>query len=238
MGFAVKRRRSGIRRSFSQVPEPVHAGNLMESIHGMNIYAGFPFADYRCEIDGWGGDSPAFVELIKQTRPALIIEVGSWKGASAITMADAIASEGIDGKILCIDTWLGAVEFWMDQSDMTRFQSLNCRYGYPQVYYQFLANICHRRHQSRIVPFPIDSSSAALWLMAHGVTADLIYIDGSHEEEAVYQDLLDYSAVLKPGGRLFGDDWTWSGVRAAVEQFAKEEKRRIVHCHDKWVLEE
>ena len=236
MGFAVKRRRTGIRRAASRAIEPVHAGSLMESLHGKDIYEGFQFGDYPPDLSGWGGDSPAFAELITKLRPKLIVEVGSWKGASAVTMAEALKSGGLDGKILCIDTWLGALEFWMDQSDPERFLSLKCRHGYPQVYFQFLANVCHSGHQDRIVPFPIDSATAALWLLSQGVSADLIYIDGSHEEEAVYQDLLDYSAVLRPGGILFGDDWEWSGVRAAVERFAREERLPITHCHDKWVM--
>lgn len=208
----------------------------MSSIHGGNIYEGFSYANYPCDIAGWRGDSAAFGELIAGVRPVLTIEVGSWKGASAITMAEVLKAGGLDGKILCIDTWLGALEFRMDQSDPERFKALDCRHGYPQVYFQFLANVCRSGHQDRIVPFPIDSATAALWLLSHGVSADLIYIDGSHEEEAVYQDLLDYSAVLRPGGILFGDDWDWGGVRAAVEQFAREEHLPITRCHDKWVL--
>jgi hypothetical protein len=113
---------------------------------------------------------------------------------------------------------------------------LECRHGYPQVYYRFLANVCHRGHQQRIVPFPMDSASAALWFMSHGVKAELIYIDASHEEEAVYQDLVDYHQLLAPGGRIFGDDWDWAGVRAAVTTFAKAYRLPITHCYDKWVL--
>ncbi len=34
----------------------------------------------------------------------------------------------------------------------------------------------------------------------------------------------------------FGDDWGWSGVRAAVERFAAENQLPIRHLHDKWIL--
>ena len=133
------------------------------------------------------------VKLAESTSRTLngakfIIEVGSWKGASAVTMADALKAEGLDGRILCVDTWLGALEFWSDQSDPQRFRALECKHGFPSVYYRFLANICHRGHQQRIVPFPLPSTAAALWLMRTDLRADLIYLDGSHEEEDVYQD--------------------------------------------------
>jgi hypothetical protein len=219
-GFVLKRRRQVmVRRSTGDrtlAPE-----DLMKAIHGTDVYEGFDFARFPCDLQGWGGDSPAFAELINEVRPSLVIEVGTWKGASAVSMADAAAREGLSTKIVCVDTWLGALE---------------CRQGYPQVYYRFLANICHRGHQQRIVPFPMDSASAALWFMSHGIKAGLIYIDASHEEEAVYQDLVDYRQLLAPGGKMFGDDWDWASVRAAVIAFAKDYKLSVAHCHDKWVL--
>lgn len=211
-------------------------GDLMQAIHGENIYDGFDHRKYPSDLRGWGGDSPVFGELVREVRPSLIIEVGSWKGASAVSMAEAVRQAGLDAKILCIDTWLGALEFRMDQNDVERFQALESVHGYPSVYYRFLANICHSNNQSRVVPFPLDSSSAALWLLSHGVEADLIYIDGSHEEEAVYRDLADYRQILSPRGVIFGDDWDWASVRAAVSTFARESKLQVVLRQDKWVL--
>jgi len=235
-GYSVKRRRPGIRRTGEIGEIKVTATDLMQTIHGKDIYENFAFQKYPKDLAGWGGDSGAFATLIAETKPEFIIEVGSWKGASAVTMADSLISHGIDGRILCIDTWLGALEFWSDQSDPERFEALECKHGYPSVYYRFLANVCHCQHQHRIIPFPLPSTAAALWLLRTDLRADLIYIDGSHEEEDVYQDLLDYHILLKPGGKIFGDDWSWSGVRAAVERFASEEKLPIHHLHDKWVL--
>ena len=234
-GFVLKRRRQTL------VRKPGNGGgldpcDLMHAIHGSDVYEGFDFQRYPSDLQGWGGESPAFGELVGEIRPSLIIEVGTWKGASAVSMANAAAAAGLPTKILCIDTWLGALEFRMDHDDPERFRALECRHGYPQVYYRFLANVCHHGHQGRIVPFPLDSASAALWLMSHGIRADLVYLDGSHEEEAVYQDLLDYRALLAPGGRMFGDDWDWAGVRAAVTTFARDHRLAVTHCHDKWTL--
>lgn len=234
-GFVLKRRRQVMVRKPS-VGRTLAPEDLMEAIHGTDVYKDFDFGSFPCHLQGWGGDSLAFAELIKEVRPALVIEVGTWKGASAVSMAEASLREGLSTRIVCVDTWLGALEFRMDQADAERFQALECRHGYPQVYYRFLANVCHRGHQHSIVPFPLDSASAALWFMSHGVKAGLIYVDASHEEEAVYQDLVDYRQLLAAGGRMFGDDWDWAGVRAAVSTFARNYGLAITHCHDKWVL--
>ena len=235
-GYTVKRRRPGIRRETGEVAHSISPESLMEAIHGKDIFEGFDHLAYTVDRSGWGGESKAFEELVRDVRPAFVIEVGSWKGASALTMAEALEREGNAAKILCVDTWLGALEFWSDQSDPERFGALECRTGYPSVYYRFLANVRHAGQHGRIVPFPMPSSAAALWLIRTDLRADMIYLDGSHEEEDVYQDLLDYHNLLAPGGVLFGDDWGWSGVRAAVERFAAEQGIRIRHVHDKWVL--
>jgi Methyltransferase domain len=207
----------------------------MEALHGKDIYEGFDFGSYLDNPQGWGSDSPAFGKLIDELKPSFIIEVGTWKGGSAITMGKHLKRND-GGKILCIDTWLGAIEFWENQSDPERYQALRCHHGYPQVYFDFLANVCHAGLQNAVIPFPIHSASAALWLMRHGIKAKMIYIDASHEEDDVYQDLLDYHEIILPGGVLFGDDWAWAGVQSAVTRFAREQRKAISHLDDKWVI--
>lgn len=202
----------------------------------MDPYEGFDPSEWPDDPSGWGSDSPAFGELVAELKPRRIIEVGTWKGGSALTLAKHLDELGIDAEILCVDTWLGALEMWTDLDDPTRHGSLRLRNGYPTVYYTFLANVIRVGHQSRITPFPVPSLTAAQWCALHGTHADLIYIDGSHEEEDVYQDLVAWWDLVRPGGALVGDDWSWDGVRLAVERFAAEEGIAIGHRHDKWVL--
>lgn len=211
--------------------------DLMKLLHAQNPYADFPLADYPEDLQGWGSQSPAFAELLSKVKPQRIIEVGTWKGGSAIHMAGLVKQQGLAAQIICVDTWLGAVEFWTDQSDPERYQALKCRNGYPTVYYQFLANVIHRGCQDVIVPFPQTSTIGALWFRRFGVTADLIYIDGSHEEDDVYADLVSYWDLVRPGGVLVGDDWGWDGVRLAATRFARENGLTVTQLADKWYLE-
>ncbi len=211
-------------------------GKVRPLLHRRDPYAGFDWQAYPDDPSGWGGDSPAFAELVAEVRPGRIIEVGTWKGASALTMARALRQLGLDAEILCIDTWLGALEFWTDLDDAARHGALELEHGYPTVYRRFLANVCHAGLQDLVTPFPLPSATAAQWFALRGIRADLIYLDGSHEEEDVYQDLVAYWDLLRPGGVLFGDDWAWDGVRMAVERFAREQRLPIAHRHDKWEL--
>jgi hypothetical protein len=48
----------------------------------------------------------------------------------------------------------------------------------------------------------------------------LVYLDGSHEERDVYNDLENYVPLLDAKGVIFGDDWnTYPGVKSAVNRY-------------------
>lgn len=235
-GYSIKKIRPAARVVSGGNEKLQGDADILSLLHRTNPYEGFDFAERPFDAHGWGGDSPAFRELIEKEKPRLIVEVGTWKGASALTMAAVCRELGLDTKIVCIDTWLGALEFWTDHSDPERYQSLQLRHGYPSVYYQFLANVCHKGFQGCIVPFPQTASTGALWFRRMGITADMVYVDASHEEEDVYQDLCNYWEVAGEKGLLFGDDYSWDGVRLAVQRFAKEEGREVEFSADKWIL--
>jgi len=189
----------------------------LTDIHASDIYADLDDTDGCAAPSGWGSTAPIFDSLISDVRPRLIIEVGSWLGASAIHMANICKSIGIETKILCVDTFLGAYEFWTNQQDVERYIALKCKHGYPQVYFDFLRNVKKAGHADCIIPFPQTSLIAARYLWHHQVRAELIYIDGSHDAEDVAADIRAYWPLLKPGGVLFGDDYdSFEDVRRAL----------------------
>lgn len=183
-------------------------------------------SDYGLDLSGWGAgdDHRIFDSLVRlvglHDRPGLAIEVGSWKGRSASRIASLIRW---NSRLVCVDTWLGATEMVGAPAGSKR--DLMPRLGYPQIYYQFMANMSFMSVDDRVIPFPQSSTNAARYMLKSGVKADLIYIDASHEFEDVYADLQGYARLLKPGGVMFGDDYCehWRGVMQAVDQFVKEE---------------
>lgn len=203
--------------------------------HHISPYAGFDPDAWPADMQGWGSEDPVFLEVMSALKPKLIVEVGSWKGASAIHMARLAKVLRLDCRIICIDTWLGSAEHVLGQRPEWR-ESLQFKYGFPQIYYTFLANVVRAGVADRIVPLANSSDNAALILGAKNVSPDLIYVDGAHEEEAVYRDLRHYWSLLAPGGALIGDDFGWEGVKRAAERFAVEEKLDIDARGDKFVL--
>ena len=166
------------------------------------------------QVRGWASTGVAFDIAIDEVNPKLIVEVGTWKGASAINMANICLQKGSDFEIVCIDTFLGSVEHWTD-ADPTLLKP-NLKNGRPNIYEQFLSNVIHSGLTDHITPFPIDSINGGLVLKKLGVLADLIYIDAGHEYESVSADLKLYKDIVRPGGVLLGDDWFHGPIKDAV----------------------
>jgi hypothetical protein len=210
---------------------------IIEKLHKTSPYAGFkPCAPL---YGGWHGDRTIFGRLIEKVKPKVIIEVGTWLGQSAMTMARECKARGLQAEIVCVDTWLGAEEFWYDHADKERYEVLNLTHGYPQVYYQFLSNVVASEHDDIITPFPIASTSAWQWFLKNGIKADLIYIDGSHEQDNVELDIKNYLKILAPNGIMFGDDWEgpFPGVQLAVDKCKNEfGLRRKIDDGMFWIL--
>ena len=57
-----------------------------------------------------GPPHPLAERLITELRPRLVIEVGCWKGASAVATAKALRARGLETPLICVDTWLGSAE--------------------------------------------------------------------------------------------------------------------------------
>ena len=106
-----------------------HTGRIRPRLHQTDPYKGFDPSAWPDDASGWGSDSAAFGELVEKHRPTRLIEVGTWKGGSALTLAGHLERLGLDAEILCVDTWLGALEMWTDLDHTDRHGSLNLKHG-------------------------------------------------------------------------------------------------------------
>lgn len=175
-----------------------------------NPYKGFKKVEP--DMQGWGSYHPVFEEVIATLKPRRIIEVGTWKGASAINMANLCKKHlgDSDFEIVCVDTFLGSFEHW----DRTSIQ-MDFINGRPDIYNKFTTNVIEAKLQDVITPFPVDSTNGYFTLKGLGFQADLIYIDAGHDYNSVAADLTHFSDLLRPGGYLIGDDYHWPDVIAA-----------------------
>jgi len=210
---------------------------LLFKFFDQSPYENFPYLDYPRDLQGWGSEAEVFKRLIEQVKPSLILEVGTWKGASAIHMVNLLKAQNIVAPVICIDTWLGGIETVKGNPVKDITEKIPRRFGYPQLYFQFLANVLHSNAQNYIVPIPLHSTAAFKLLSHWQIKADFIYIDGSHEEEDVYADLCHYWQLLRSEGILLGDDYydrCFPGVFLAAHRFAKENNLQLCHEGNKF----
>lgn len=192
--------------------------------HGRDPFADPP-ADLRpLDLQGWRSIHPYLEEAVTERRPAVIVEIGTWKGASTLYLARTLAEHGVPGTVIAVDTWLGAVDHWADAG---LFAELATEHGFPSLYRTFLANVLREGMADRVVPLPLDSVNAAELMRLRGVTADVIHLDAGHEEASVAADLRAWWPVLRPGGLFIADDYDrlggrFPGVTRAVDAFCAE----------------
>ena len=214
---------------------------LSRQIHERDIYAGFPHHEFTLDVQGWHSEVPIFRTLMASAKPRIVVELGTWKGASALHMCELASELGLDPfTLICVDTWLGGTWHWLNRKDPNGFAGLGCRHGFPSLYYQFLANVAHTGHQDKVVPFPNTTEIASRFFKTvRGLEVDLLYIDAGHYFEDVFSDLRNWWPLVRPGGTIFGDDFSanFPGVEQAVRRFCGEMHLPSFEVQgEKWVL--
>jgi hypothetical protein len=185
-------------------------------------YSTVDFTGITQDLQGWESEHPLFAQLLQQIAPKVVVEVGTWKGASVIHMAKVAETLNLATKFICVDTWLGSNDvIWLDP-ELRR--SLLLRNGYPSMFRQFIFNVIENGFTDNIYPLPATTTSGYHILKKLGIVPDLIYIDAGHEEEEVAIDVKLYYDLLREGGVLFGDDYDtgWMGVIRAVDRFCAD----------------
>jgi len=199
-------------------------------------YKGFDTSTRNLDLSGWTMTEPddVFKTLILEIKPKIIIEVGTWKGLSAIHMGKIIKENKLKCKIYCVDTWLGCLRFLIDDNEKMDLQCVN---GYPTVYYQFLYNVISCKMTDIIKPIPNTSSVACQLFHRHKIKADLIFLDGSHNEKDLLLDIKNYQSLLSERGVMFGDDYSRNhpSVKKAIYDYARIHEKEIELIMKYWI---
>lgn len=179
----------------------------------MNPYAGIAALGLEPLARGWANShSPALLEHVERAR--VVIEVGSFMGASVAWMAEHNKA----ARFFCVDTFLGSPEIGADDLAGIPYQ-----HGRLMLLERFLSNMIAAGIEDRVTPIIQTSTSGARILRSRGVSADLIYIDAGHDYLEAYADLVSYLPLLAKGGVMIADDYSgFPGVRGAVERFCVE----------------
>lgn len=136
--------------------------------------------------------------LIPQLKPARVLEIGSYEGASTCWLIEELGKTGLE--IVCIDTWAGGVEHSaVDMSSVERRFISNVKAAMTG-----LDGIKLRRIKERS-----DLALARLLCEEPTPLFDFIYVDGSHQAPDVLADAVLAFRLLRPGGVMAFDDYLW-----------------------------
>jgi predicted O-methyltransferase YrrM len=135
--------------------------------------------------------------LVRQVRGAVYVEIGSYLGASACCLAQAIRDSRLPARLFCVDTW--------QNEGMTE--------GARDTYADFRTNT--GRFGSIIVPCKGYSSDTA---GTFDLEVDFAFFDGDHSLAGVSQDWELWSRKMKAGTVVAFHDYEWAeGVREVVD---------------------
>ena len=159
--------------------------------------------------------------IIDKLKPKVVVELGSWLGASTIFMAEKLSEGAI----------LYAVDNWNQQGSAGVQNNPLWSSKLKTLYQSFLSNVIHKKMTQIVIPIRMDTLEAA---RALNITAELVYVDASHEEEDVYNDIIHWYPHLDIGGIMCGDDWSFQSVRNAVRRAEKELNQRTKSVGNFW----
>lgn len=157
---------------------------------------------------GWFHHKEKLLAIIKERTPVRCVELGSWRGLSAISIASLIREWG--GYLTCVDTWTGDVNgVWGREP------------GYPGMLAECAFNLIQHGVAPNIRLIPATTIAAA---RAWNEGIDLLYIDADHSYESALADLTEWWPHLEVGGIVAGDDYDnpdYPGVKQAFDEFER-----------------
>lgn len=143
------------------------------------------------------------------TGRGVIVEIGSWKGASTIWLAKG-SKRRSNIKVYSIDPHTGDPEHWK-------------KYGKVWTFGEFKKNIKNAKVGDVVVPIVKTSEEAA---KNFDEPVELIFIDGSHEYEDVKLDFeLWFPKVVEGGVMIFHDTIIYAkGPKKVTKEFVYKSK--------------
>jgi predicted O-methyltransferase YrrM len=160
-------------------------------------------------IKGWTKVSE--LEFLYETAASMpenarVVEVGSWRGRSAVAICTALAEKS-DPRFWAVDTFRGDSE---TEQDVGPVQG-------DEIKDEFLRNVANFDFVETVVA---DSREASREFEPGSL--DWIFIDGDHTYPSVIADIKCWAPKLKPGGLLSGHDYGRSGVTDAVRRSIRD----------------
>jgi len=181
-------------------------------------------------IEGWCSveKAIAMADLILETLPKLVVEVGVFGGRSLIPQAMACREAGV-GIVHGIDPWRqeNALEGDVGPENADWWSKLDL-------------HTIHKGCMEAIWHYQLESWACVIRSAARGGCAslfrqnsiDILHIDGNHSEESSCGDVNTWLYRVRPFGHVFFDDVNWTTTAKAVAMMdgACDRVSQVEHC--------
>lgn len=163
-------------------------------------------------MEGWCSieKALAMAELILETKPMSVVEIGVFGGRSLIPQAMALRENGV-GMVYGIDPWKKSVAIEGENSKENNEWWL--KLDLEAIHVHCIDHIWRYNLDSwvTIIRAPSQNCRHLFPLI------DILHIDGAHSEVSSVRDVLNYLPRVKSGGYIWFDDTDWETTKRAVD---------------------
>jgi len=173
--------------------------------------------------EDWFSYPNLYRSVVEKFDNAKFVEIGSWKGRSAVFMGVEIHNSKKNIEFYCVDTWKGSEEHI--GLDILKEDGL---------YKEFVKNIDPVSHIIKPIRMPSIEASAKF----EDNSLDFVFIDAAHDYESVKDDIKHWYPKVKTGGIFSGHDyWDGTTVQQAVDEWARENNKNIYISELCWITQ-
>lgn len=127
--------------------------------------------------------------------PITALQIGAYTGDASLWLMENIMTHE-DSKLFDIDTWRGSDE------------DVHKKFDWSDIKNTYYSKVKPYIESNKIIP--VESKSVD-FLRSCTTEFDFVYIDGNHEAYAVLEDFIFVFDLVKIGGIVAFDDYTWIG---------------------------
>ena len=184
------------------------------------------------QVFGWMNYQQLYLDVVDRFDNCTFAELGSFKGKSALFMAEAIKEANKNINLLCVD-------LWPSPEECKKFTEFGAGQGEEEKIIgksgvSLMQEFIDNTSEYRDTIFPLRNFTT--------YTADLfpdkhfkfIFVDAGHSKEQVMNDLKVWYPKLDDDGVIAGHDYDDPQVRAGVDEFFGKDK--VLGGPNQWIL--
>jgi len=165
----------------------------------------------RSKLNGWTFEEKSryMYDLVLETRPETVVEVGVWQGLSLASFC--AASLVHQCKVFAIDPWSeSAMSENGYSANLTEKQ-----WELDSIYNNFLRNFRNLELDQNLRVYRDTSCDGSFKFSDNSI--DILHLDGAHTEWDSCRDVIAWTPRIKTGGYFIMDDANWETMKLVQE---------------------